>query len=81
MDPNSLGPMASLKGPAWDGSSCLAMAESLRTALDLDFDSAAGVHFEPMTRLGNTQLDQSLCFLVVVQGGVQRRDQLQLEVA
>ena len=84
MDPNSLGPMASLKGPAWDGSSCLAMAESLRTALDLDFDSAAGVHFEPMTRLDNTQLDHltslyvSLC---VVQGRVQRCDQLQLEVA
>merc|ERR1719268_97548 len=50
MDPNSLGPMASLKGPAADGSSCKAMAESLRAALDLDFDSAAGVHFEPMTR-------------------------------
>ena len=68
MDPNSLGPMASLKGPAWDGSSCLAMAESLRTALDLDFDSAAGVHFEPMTRLDNTQLDQRLCFLVCCSG-------------
>ena len=39
-----------LDAPAKDGSSCLAMAESLRAALDLDFDSAAGVHFDPMTR-------------------------------
>ena len=50
MDPNSLGAMG-LDGPAKDGSSCLAMAESLRAALDLDFDSAVGVHFDPMTRL------------------------------
>ena len=53
MDPNSMGTMASPEGPALDGSSCLAMAESLRVALDLDFDSAAGVHFAPMTRLAN----------------------------
>jgi hypothetical protein len=49
MDPNSMGAMG-LDSPAKDGSSCLAMAESLRTALDLDFDSAAGVHIDLMTR-------------------------------
>jgi len=49
MDPNSLGAMG-LDVPANDGSSCLAMAESLRAALDLDFDSAAGVHIDHMTR-------------------------------
>ena len=54
MDPNSMGAMT-LPGPAKDGSSCLTMAESLRTALDLDFDSAAGVHFDPMTRLVNSE--------------------------
>jgi len=49
MDPNGMGAMG-LDSPAKDGSSCLAMAESLRSAMDLDFDSAAGVHFDPMTR-------------------------------
>ena len=54
MDPNSMGAMG-LDGPAKDGSSCSAMAESLRTAMDLDFDSAVGVHIDPMTRLVNSK--------------------------
>ena len=53
MDPNSMGAHL-IDVPAKDGSSCLAMAESLRTGLDLDFDSAVGVHFDPMTRFVNS---------------------------
>jgi hypothetical protein len=49
MDHTGLGRMA-WEQPAKDGSTCRLMAASLREALQLDFTSAIGVHFDFMDR-------------------------------
>ena len=49
MDPNSLGAMM-YDQPAWDGSSCKKMADSLRVVLKAPFESANGVHFDQLDR-------------------------------
>ena len=47
MDPQGLWPMVP-NAPLADGSSSKIMAESLRKALEMDFDTATGVHFKKM---------------------------------
>ena len=49
MDPNSFGAMSYDK-PISDGSSCNAMANSLREILKLDFESGLGVHISLQSR-------------------------------
>ena len=44
MDPNSLLSLMTLDQPAYDGSSCQLMANSLRKLIKLDFDFAVGTH-------------------------------------
>ena len=47
MDPNCLG-VVNYTQPAWDGSSCKSMAQSLRDLLKAEFEYANGVHFDQM---------------------------------
>ena len=47
MDPQGLWPMVP-NAPLEDGSSSITMAQSLRKALSMDFDTATGVHFKKM---------------------------------
>ena len=47
MDPNCLGVMMYTQ-PAFDGSSCQTMAQSLRNLLKVKFEYANGVHFDQM---------------------------------
>ena len=47
MDPQGLWPMVP-NAPLADGSSSIIMAQSLRIALSMDFDTATGVHFKKM---------------------------------
>ena len=49
MDPSSMGAMM-YDQPARDGSTCRKMADSLRKMLQLEFDSANGVHIDHQTR-------------------------------
>jgi len=49
MDDTGMGRMM-YEPPARDGSSCAAMAASLRAAMLLEFDAAVGVHFDHMAR-------------------------------
>merc|ERR1711892_653279 len=49
MDPTSLGAMG-YEQPAPDGSTCQAMANSLRKLLMLEFESALGTHIIQQTR-------------------------------
>ena len=49
MDPNSLGVLA-YDVPAFDGSDCKTMANSLRELVKAPFEFANGVHFEQMAR-------------------------------
>ena len=54
MDPNSLGAMI-YEQPAWDGSSCEIMANSLRAILKVPFKYANGVHFDRLERAAYVQ--------------------------
>ena len=49
MDQTGLGRMM-YETPASDGSTCSAMAASLRSALAMQFDSVLGVHVKEMSR-------------------------------
>ena len=49
MDQTGLGRMM-YETPASDGSTCSAMAASLRAALAMQFDSVLGVHVKEMSR-------------------------------
>ena len=49
MNPSSIGAML-YEQPAWDGSSCKIMADSLRELIKVPFEFANGVHFDQIDR-------------------------------